>query len=294
MARHRRHLTDDEISRIVEGIWQTVSDRLGTGSSASETSVRVGDLIRMVKHLRRIPDVSRGQSDELNDCSHCRTRFVTEFLGRARQAVLLGSEGHEALRTVFEAQLDQLWDAELVVRTRAENEETNRQASNALHERYEAFVLSICRRYAQRDAEDVAQEVWVKLPRKLESYDARKGTFKCWLRVVVIRTAIDWRRHRNRGVQIVGKSIEELADELAQVEPSPADRAELAERLANVIQVCHRVLSPHEKEIFILRWEHGCNYDEIAKRLGMKRPSVKAAYTRALRRVREELKRGGF
>jgi RNA polymerase sigma-70 factor (ECF subfamily) len=107
----------------------------------------------------------------------------------------------------------------------------------AFHARYHDVILTWCRRreLPLEWAEDLTQEIWLKLLREIRTYDHAKGRFRSWLKAVVNNTLTDfWRRRRNnpeRGGVGGTAFLEQLADITS---PQAADELSLAiEQQAN-------------------------------------------------------------
>jgi RNA polymerase sigma-70 factor (ECF subfamily) len=77
--------------------------------------------------------------------------------------------------------------------------ERNQEAWQAFHTRYHEVILTWCRRreLPSACAEDLTQEIWLKLLRDILTYDPMKGRFRSWLKTVVNNTLTDyWRRQQ--------------------------------------------------------------------------------------------------
>src|SRR5262249_1017458 len=121
------------------------------------------------------------------------------------------------------------------------------EAWQAFHARYHDVIMTWCRRreLPLACAEDVTQEICVKLLRELPSYDAAKGRFRSWLKTVVNNALTDyWRRQRRMPVRagiggtvflerLAGLASPESADELTGAIEQRADTT-AAEVLARV------------------------------------------------------------
>lgn len=70
----------------------------------------------------------------------------------------------------------------------------------ALHDRFANAVYSVAYRVLnnQQDAEEVTQDVFLRLWDKAQTYDPQKGKFLSWLLTITRRLAIDRLRKRNR------------------------------------------------------------------------------------------------
>src|SRR3972149_457554 len=74
------------------------------------------------------------------------------------------------------------------------------QAFRALYSRYGNLVYSASLRIVRdaQIAEDMAQEIFLRIWRKPESYEPRRGRFVTWLTSVTRNRAVDEIRSRNR------------------------------------------------------------------------------------------------
>jgi len=84
-------------------------------------------------------------------------------------------------------------------------------ALEALYDRYGNLVRSAARRIVGDGhmAEDVSQEVFMRLWRQAEMYRAEKGSFVTWLVSVTHNRAVDWVRRRRRRFRYEVASLEE-------------------------------------------------------------------------------------
>lgn len=145
----------------------------------------------------------------------------------------------------------------------------------------------------RQEAEDLVQEVFLKLYRSAPSYDARSAFGAYALRVA--RNAwID--RRRRRGVRPEGRSLDEL--ELAGEggapasdgpDPTlPAERREEVERVGRALAQ----LSPAHAEVVELALVQGLPYAQIAEVLDIPVGTVKSRVFHAVRRLRAVLEGG--
>jgi RNA polymerase sigma-70 factor (ECF subfamily) len=153
-----------------------------------------------------------------------------------------------------------------------------------LYQRYVAPVYRYC--YRQTSDPDVAADLTAQIfTRALEALprftirDGTGGTFRSWLFAIAHNAVIDARR-RHRPVVPLDDSHDRLADN----ERGPEDRAVLRDELHRLIAVLDRI-PDSQRQIIELRLA-GLTATEIATALGMSRPAVKAAQTRAYARLR--------
>src|SRR4051794_33914654 len=77
----------------------------------------------------------------------------------------------------------------------------NPQAWSAFVDRYGPRIFGWCRKWnlQQADAENVTQEVLVKLYEKIHLYKPEKGSFRGWLKTVTQHAWSDYLKGQNRG-----------------------------------------------------------------------------------------------
>ena len=143
----------------------------------------------------------------------------------------------------------------------------------------------------QADAEDLVQEVFVMLLRKLPEFqyerNERTGSFRNWLRVVTLNK---WReRCRRKALEPVADN-DRVNDAAASCEMAVFEEAEYCQQLVR------RALKLIQPEFSTAAWrafhEHvvvGRDAAEVADALGIRIGTVYAAKSRVLTRLRREL-----
>jgi RNA polymerase sigma-70 factor (ECF subfamily) len=159
-------------------------------------------------------------------------------------------------------------------------------AFNDLIERYKRQVFNLIYRLVQNpsDAEDLAQETFIKTFRSLSSYDTQRP-FHTWLFKITHNTTIDFqRKNKTRLV-----SVDEDSIEIEDAEPSPEERLEIALRSELVEKAIATVPAPY-REILILRYQQETPCAEIAVILGIPEGTVKIRLFRARGIMKQKLK----
>jgi RNA polymerase sigma-70 factor (ECF subfamily) len=178
-------------------------------------------------------------------------------------------------------------DAELVARALAGSQDAFRE----LVKRFERPVFSLVARMVQDTAlaEDLAQEVFVKAFRRLDSYDPGRK-FASWLFKIAHNTTID---HLRKGttvtVPLEGEHEEgegNLLAVLADPVESPLAAAERHD-LARALERAIAGLRPDYREAVLLFYVAGASYQEICEATGLPLGTVKTN----LHRARKELAR---
>jgi len=160
--------------------------------------------------------------------------------------------------------------------------------------RHARRVYNLCCRFTgnSSEAEDLSQEVFLRIYRTLASYRTAYGGFPTWLTSVTRNLLIDhYRRTRHDRV------TDSLEDVMPKVEEkhSPVrtpDKAALASELSAQVQSALSRLSPDLREAVILRDLQGLEYNEIQEVLSVPQGTVKSRINRGrieLARVLEEM-----
>jgi RNA polymerase sigma-70 factor (ECF subfamily) len=154
-------------------------------------------------------------------------------------------------------------------------------------------IYNLCYRFTGRveEAEDVTQEVFIKVFQTLKSYDAAQGRFSTWLNRVARNHLVDHYR-RTRKDRVTSSLEEELpaAEERPSPHMEPTAGVESRER-RETLQLALDRLSPDLREAVILRDLHDLDYEEIALVLRVPQGTVKSRINRGRLELGRVLKR---
>jgi RNA polymerase sigma-70 factor (ECF subfamily) len=134
------------------------------------------------------------------------------------------------------------------------------------------------------DAEDLTQEVFVRVFRSLDSYTP--GTFEGWLHRITTNLFLDLARRRQR-IRFEGLA-EETAGRLSGDEPTPAQAFD-ARHFDSDVQEALRALAPEYRAAVVLCDIEGLSYEEIAATLGVKLGTVRSRIHRGRAQLRVAL-----
>ncbi len=165
-------------------------------------------------------------------------------------------------------------------------------------------IYGICYRFtgSQTDAEDLTQEVFLKLYRSLSNFDPAKGAFSTWLTTLTRNLLVDHfrrtRQDRSTDSLDVSFSGEEgdgptRAEQLADTRRTQHDHVAGAQLRAR-IQHALRQLSPELREAVILRDLQDMDYKEIANILRVPEGTVKSRISRGRGELARVLSREGL
>lgn len=163
---------------------------------------------------------------------------------------------------------------------------------------YEKRVLGLVYRMvgSQEEAEDIAQEIFVKIFKALPNFrgDSQLTT---WIYRITINHCHNYRRkwfvRKNKHAFSLDEELSaiKLANDqhFQNVSTSNPMKKTLQNELASVLERGLLSLSPHLRSIIILRDIEGLNYDEIAETLGISLGTVKSRLNRARTALRKKL-----
>ena len=154
--------------------------------------------------------------------------------------------------------------------------------------RYQNYVFTLTLRLikSREDAEEVAQDVFVKAYRSLADFRG-ESKFSTWLYTITNTTSITFLRKKKLEVHSLDN---EKVFEMAESKDS-GFRANTIEQKSRVGMVTKAIalLSPADAEIITLFYKVEQSLDEIGKILGLETNTVKVRLHRARTRLKEKM-----
>jgi RNA polymerase sigma-70 factor (ECF subfamily) len=156
-------------------------------------------------------------------------------------------------------------------------------------QRYHRRIYNICYRFAGSadDAQDLTQDVFIKMYRTLKSYDLERGAFMTWVTTITRNLLVDHFRKTKQ---------ERMTDSLDSVSSEHEDATPLGEQIADkgqppdarmqsretgkTVHMALQKLSPELREAVILRDLQDMDYKEIATVLKVPEGTVKSRINR--------------
>ena len=188
--------------------------------------------------------------------------------------------------------LDGLSDAEVMLRVRAGDE----TAFAFLVQKYRRPMVSFMYRMArnQAAAEDLAQEVFLRVYRSRETYTAN-AKFTTWLYRIATNLAVNHARDTRHERPEVSTSLDEpdvetgLMPDLPDGTPNVEENILRRERLA-AIRSQVQALPERQRMAVIMHKYQGMDYRQIAEVLHLSESATKSLLFRAYESLREKLK----
>lgn len=156
------------------------------------------------------------------------------------------------------------------------------QAFAAVFKRYFHHMYLTILRYTKRhsDAEDIVQQVFVKLWEKRESVAAIEELDK-WLFTVALN---EFRMRFRRNV-LSDQYRQHLAEIFDEEYASPEEML-ISRQKAAIVSKAIGNLSPKQQEAYLLSREEGLTYAQIATKMGLEPTTVKEHISRAVKAIK--------
>jgi RNA polymerase sigma-70 factor (ECF subfamily) len=147
---------------------------------------------------------------------------------------------------------------------------------------YAKRIYNLTYRYTCRkdEAEDLSQEIFIRVYQNLKSFRSESGSFQSWVMKIGRNLIIDHYRRTRRFQQAAGTEEMESMNLKDERIPTPLRGVEQSEAAA-FLREGLQALSPELKEAIILRDLEGMTYLEIAELLGVPEGTVKSRINRA-------------
>ena len=158
---------------------------------------------------------------------------------------------------------------------------SDRSAQEALYRRFYGYAMSLCLPYSKDkvEAEEMAQDGFMKVFTKIDQYNADYG-FKSWLRRIFINCAIDhFRRHKKHHDQ----------DDISEVQVEHFDNSAIDNLTTEEIMGAIQQLSPAYQMAFQLNVIEGYKHQEIADKLGITEATSRSNLAKARNKLKEVL-----
>ncbi len=158
-----------------------------------------------------------------------------------------------------------------------------------LVQRHHRRIFNICYRFAGSadDAQDLTQEVFIKMYRTLNSYDVGKGAFMTWVTTITRNLLVDHFRKtkQDRVTDSLDAAPSEhedampLSEKIEDQGAAPDARAQ-SQQVGETVHKALQKLSPDLREAVILRDLQDMDYREIATVLRVPEGTVKSRINR--------------
>lgn len=159
-----------------------------------------------------------------------------------------------------------------------------------LVERYQNYVFTIVLRYvkSREDAEEVAQDVFVKAYRSLADFKGN-SKFSTWLYTITTTSCITFLRKKKLDVQSLDD--EHVFDRADTIDSGVSANQIEQKSKVNMVNEAIKMLNPDDAEIITLFYKGEQTLEEIAQILRKETNTVKVQLHRARGRLKEKMER---
>ena len=152
-------------------------------------------------------------------------------------------------------------------------------------------VFNVAYKFVGRhdEAEDLAQDIFLKIFRSLDTFD-RRANFQTWLISISRNLCIDYYRSSKKERRTIDRDVD--ANDLTPTSRGPGPLAMLEQQdAAALLRAALQVLPVSLRTAVLLRDLHELSYQEIAERLGLPEGTVKSRINRGRKELARQVLR---
>lgn len=158
----------------------------------------------------------------------------------------------------------------------------DRQGINYLYDNYSKVIYGVILKGVNKEevAEDILQEVFVKIWKNIESYDPLKGRLYTWMLNIARNSVIDYLRSKQNMKDAQNQNIENSVNTINKIENSVQNTDNIG--LKQLVES----LPENHKEVIDLVYFKGFTQDETSKELNIPLGTVKTRVRSAIGMLR--------
>ncbi len=167
----------------------------------------------------------------------------------------------------------------------------DQKAFNLLVKRYSKNIYNFAVKLNNKNnAEDIVQEIFIKVWQKIKSFDQNKSSFKTWLFTIARNTIIDFSRKKKFLLfsDFFQKDEDTLYENIPDEQILPDEALQKLQDFQILKEIIDK-LKPKYKEVVILHYQEDLTFEEISKILKKPLNTVKSQNRRALEQIRNLL-----
>lgn len=149
----------------------------------------------------------------------------------------------------------------------------------SLYERFGNAVYGLALHILQNqtDAEEITQDVFLKVWERAEQWDAKRGKLSTWILTMARNAAIDRRRQQNRKIDFSTAPLDKVVNLLA------VDDWQQGQQLRILIQQ----IPPEQSQVVQLSFFGGLSHTDMAEMLDIPLGTIKTRLRLGLQKLRE-------
>lgn len=167
----------------------------------------------------------------------------------------------------------------------------NTDAFRTLEERYRRplFAWLVSSLSNRSDAEDIYQDVWLKIIKKADTF--KNVSFKAWLWKIARNRVIDFRRKKRPDLTLDATYREDDLPMVAKIESKgrgPAGNVEIDDMTQRVMMIVDQ-LPESQREVFLMRMQAHLSFKEISESLNIPINTALGRMHDALKKVKKQI-----
>lgn len=171
-------------------------------------------------------------------------------------------------------------------------------AYRLLFEEYHQRVFHVAFRFCGniQEAEDITQEVFLKVFRDVSNFRGDSGFFT-WLYRITVNVCLDNNRSRQRREKHLAEentSMDLLKDTAAEHGRDPSSHQIWQDELQQNLQTALNQMNPKLRTVIVLNHLQGLSYQELAKIIGCSKGTISSRLNRARRQLKRILSHMGI
>lgn len=174
--------------------------------------------------------------------------------------------------------------------------QNNREGYNALFQKYEGYIYTICYHYthSQEDALDLVQEVFIGIYKGMAKFEEGKPLIP-WIKRITVNTCLNYLRGKKFTTVSLEQSVnyENTMRETAVADSVNIENTVMLAQTREVLEEAIAVLPPNMKMAVILRHINGMSYEEISNAMSVPIGTIKTYLYRGRSILREKLQKYG-
>jgi RNA polymerase sigma-70 factor (ECF subfamily) len=169
----------------------------------------------------------------------------------------------------------------------------DKTALKKLYDRFSKILFGMIYKilHNKEEAEDLLQEIFVKIWNRADQYDPSRGTVYSFIATLARNRAIDRTRSRafkNRRKDDYVINDDEYSFHLSTDNPNPEEKIELSERAVGVRKALAE-LNKKERQVLYISYFEGLSQSEIAEKIDIPLGTVKYRMRQGMIKLRDML-----
>jgi RNA polymerase sigma factor (sigma-70 family) len=159
----------------------------------------------------------------------------------------------------------------------------NRDAMGIVYDKYSSFLFGLIFKivHSEEIAEDILQEVYVKIWKNIDSFDSKKAKFITWIANITRNLSIDKIRSKEYKNQLQNHDIEDYVNIIEDSSASGFNPEHIG------VREMLEKLQPEQKALIDLVYFQGYTQADAAEKLGIPLGTVKTRIRSAINNLRE-------